>query len=105
MVFYYLTLYKINFKILKFSYIDASLVKYMGFNSLDSSFEVNLIGFRIEFTKKLGELNNTLVLLLKLYALNLQCIIVITLQRNKLLLATTYGGFYLIFKWHVRLKI
>ena len=34
----------------------------MGFNSSDSSFEVNLICFRVEFTKGFGELKNTLVL-------------------------------------------
>ena len=33
----------------------------MGFNGLDSSFEANLIDFRVEITKGLGELKNTLV--------------------------------------------
>ena len=42
----------------------------MGFNRLDSSFEANPIGLRVKFTKRLGELENTLVVLLKLLVLN-----------------------------------
>ena len=37
---------------------------------MDSSFEVNSIDFRVEFTKRLGELRSTLVLL---DFLNLSC--------------------------------
>ena len=36
----------------------------MGFNGSDSSFEADSVGFRFEFTKELGELKNTLVLLI-----------------------------------------
>ena len=41
------------------------IVKYASFNGSDSSFEADLTGFRLEFTKRLDELKNTLVLLLK----------------------------------------
>ena len=37
----------------------------MDFDGPKLSFEVNPIDFRVEFTKKLGELRNTLVLLYK----------------------------------------
>ena len=39
-----------------------------GFRS-DLSFEDNLIGFRLEFTKELGELHNTIVLLINIHIL------------------------------------
>lgn len=40
-----------------------SLVKYINFNLFDSSFEASLINFKVEFTKRLDELKNTLVVL------------------------------------------
>lgn len=39
----------------------------MNFNGLDLSFQVNPIDFRVEFTKRLGELKNTLFLLINVY--------------------------------------
>ena len=41
-------------------HVDASLVRYIGLNNSCLLFEAKLIGFRVEFTKKFSELNNTL---------------------------------------------
>ena len=42
----------------------------MNFNGLNSSFDIKPVGFKIEFTKKFGELKNNLVLLVKIYHSN-----------------------------------
>ena len=46
-----------------FLHVDASLVKYANFNGSDLSFKADSMGFRLEFTKRLDKLKNTLVLL------------------------------------------